>query len=173
MHDGIWQPRTRGGTPCMLPNERTPHARRVEIECLQTLVDPALVGDRTASTPAQAGRRLAAQREQAEGRDVPNAREQLGAGTYMLQADSRRQGRRFHVNSLVETHATPTHKHNNNYVFYPSTSRLSGQYNVTITPYLSRDTTYCYRHCKGILHFLLLSYHLSPRPMPNRITSAS
>src|SRR6266702_1895271 len=28
---------------------------------------------------------------------------------------------------------------------------------VTIMPYLSRDTTYCYRHCKGILHFPLLS----------------
>ncbi len=28
---------------------------------------------------------------------------------------------------------------------------------VMITPYLSRDMTYCYRHCKGILHFPLLS----------------
>ncbi len=44
---------------------------------------------------------------------------------------------------------------------------------VTITPYLSWDTTYCYRHCKGILHFPLLLYHPSPRPMPDRITSAS
>jgi len=44
---------------------------------------------------------------------------------------------------------------------------------VTITPYLSRDTTYCYRHCKGISHFPLLSYHPSPRPMPDRITSTS
>ena len=100
MHDGIRQPRTRGGTPCVLPNECTPQARRVEIECLQTLVDPARVGDRTASTPARAGRRLAAQREQAEGRYVPNACEQLGAGTYTPQADSRRRGRRFHINSL-------------------------------------------------------------------------
>ncbi len=40
---------------------------------------------------------------------------------------------------------------------------------VTITPYLSRDTTYCYRHCKGISHFPLLLYHSSPRPMPDRI----
>src|SRR6266702_2121257 len=44
---------------------------------------------------------------------------------------------------------------------------------VMITPYLSRDTTYCYRHCKGISHFPLLLYHPSPRPMPDRITSAS
>src|SRR6266702_1762172 len=44
---------------------------------------------------------------------------------------------------------------------------------VTITPYLSRDTTYCYRHCKGISRFPLLPYHPSPRPMPDRITSAS
>ncbi|SRR6266702_1357261 len=44
---------------------------------------------------------------------------------------------------------------------------------VTITPYLSRDTTYCYRHCKGVSHFPLLPYHSSPRPMPDRITSAS
>ena len=44
---------------------------------------------------------------------------------------------------------------------------------VTITPYLSRDTTYCYRHCKGISHFPLLPYHPSPRPMPDWITSAS
>ena len=44
---------------------------------------------------------------------------------------------------------------------------------VTITPYLSRDTTYCYRHCKGITHFPLLLYHPSPRPMPDRITSTS
>src|SRR6266702_1948944 len=44
---------------------------------------------------------------------------------------------------------------------------------VTITPYLSRDTTYCYRHCKGISHFPLLLYHPSPRPMPDQITSAS
>src|SRR6266702_319979 len=28
---------------------------------------------------------------------------------------------------------------------------------VMITPYLSRDMTYCYRHCQGILHFPLLS----------------
>src|SRR6266568_1769490 len=44
---------------------------------------------------------------------------------------------------------------------------------VTITPYLSRDTTYCYRHCKGISRFPLLLHHPSPRPMPDRITSAS
>ena len=43
---------------------------------------------------------------------------------------------------------------------------------VTTTPYLSRDTTYCYRHCKGISHFPLLLYHPSPRPMPDWITSA-
>src|SRR6266702_2233243 len=35
---------------------------------------------------------------------------------------------------------------------------------VTITPYLSRDTTYCYRHCKGISRFPLLLHHPSPRP---------
>jgi len=40
-------------------------------------------------------------------------------------------------------------------------------------PYLSRDTTYCYQHCKGILHFPLLPYHSTPRPMPDRIASAS
>ncbi len=40
--------------------------------------------------------------------------------------------------------------------------------NVTITPYLSRDTTYCYRHCKGISRFPLLLHHPSPRPMPDR-----
>src|SRR6266702_3790887 len=39
---------------------------------------------------------------------------------------------------------------------------------VTITPYLSRDTTYCYRHCKGISRFPLLLHHPSPRPMPDR-----
>src|SRR6266702_8445335 len=44
---------------------------------------------------------------------------------------------------------------------------------VTITPYLSRDTTYCYRHCKGISRFPLLPYHPSLRPMPDRIASAS
>src|SRR6266702_625857 len=44
---------------------------------------------------------------------------------------------------------------------------------VTITPYLSRDTTYCYRHCKGISRFPLLLHHPSPRPMPDRITSTS
>ena len=44
---------------------------------------------------------------------------------------------------------------------------------VTITPYLSRDTTYCYRHCKGISCFPLLPYHPLPWPMPDRITSAS
>src|SRR6266702_4103728 len=42
---------------------------------------------------------------------------------------------------------------------------------VTITPYLSRDTTYCYRHCKGISRFPLLLYHPSPRPMPDQIAS--
>src|SRR6266702_113971 len=45
--------------------------------------------------------------------------------------------------------------------------------NVTITPYLSRDTTYCYRHCKGISRFPLLLHHPSPRPMPDRTTSTS
>src|SRR6266702_4464987 len=40
-------------------------------------------------------------------------------------------------------------------------------------PYLSQDTTYCYRHCKGISCFPLLLYHPSPRPMPDWITSAS
>src|SRR6266702_1639384 len=44
---------------------------------------------------------------------------------------------------------------------------------VTITPYLSRDTTYCYRHCKGISRFPLLLHHPSPRPMPDRTTSTS
>src|SRR6266571_5115600 len=44
---------------------------------------------------------------------------------------------------------------------------------VTITPYLSRDTTYCYRHCKGISRFPLLLYHPSPRPMPDQTTSTS
>src|SRR6266702_597046 len=39
---------------------------------------------------------------------------------------------------------------------------------VMITPYLSRDTTYCYRHCKGISRFPLLLHHPSPRPMPDR-----
>ena len=47
MHDGIRQPRTHGGTPCVLPNERTLHVHCVEIEHLQILVDPAHVGDRT------------------------------------------------------------------------------------------------------------------------------
>src|SRR6266581_8302160 len=45
--------------------------------------------------------------------------------------------------------------------------------NVTITPYLSRDTTYCYRHCKGISRFPLLLHHPSPRSMPDRTTSTS
>src|SRR6266571_2643130 len=44
---------------------------------------------------------------------------------------------------------------------------------VTITPYLSRDTTYCYRHCKGISRFPLLLHHPLPRPMPDWITSVS
>src|SRR6266702_7612659 len=44
---------------------------------------------------------------------------------------------------------------------------------VTITPYLSRDTTYCYRHCKGISRFPLLLHHPSPRPMPDLTTSTS
>src|SRR6266702_2528794 len=58
-------------------------------------------------------------------------------------------------------------------LLYPH--RMSSLVNkvVTITPYLSRDTTYCYRHCKGISRFPLLRYHPSPRPMPDRITSAS
>src|SRR6266702_7692328 len=35
---------------------------------------------------------------------------------------------------------------------------------VTFMPYLSWDTTYCYRHCKGIFHFplLLIILHLDP-----------
>ena len=50
---------------------------------------------------------------------------------------------------------------------------ISSHQPVTITPYLSRDTTYCYRHCKGISCFPLLLHHSSPRPMPDWITSAS
>ena len=40
-----------------------PYTRRVEIEHLQTLVDPARAGDRAAATPARAYGRLAAERE--------------------------------------------------------------------------------------------------------------
>ena len=81
MHDEIRQPGgSRASTTRALPCECAPHARRVEIEHLQTLVDPASTGNRAASAPARAGRRLAAQREEAEGRRVPNSCEQLGAG---------------------------------------------------------------------------------------------
>src|SRR6266702_433095 len=52
-------------------------------------------------------------------------------------------------------------------------SSLRNTSSVTITPYLSRDTTYCYRHCKGISRFPLLLHHPSPRPMPDRTTSTS
>src|SRR6266702_6864073 len=52
-------------------------------------------------------------------------------------------------------------------------ANLNKNLGVTITPYLSRDTTYCYRHCKGISRFPLLLHHSSPRPMPDRTTSTS
>ncbi len=66
------------------------------------------------------------------------------------------------TSSFVKSHASCT------------LSMISGiNRSVTITPYLSRDTTYCYRHCKGILHFPLLLHHSLPRPMPDRIASAS
>src|SRR6266702_4173044 len=66
------------------------------------------------------------------------------------------------TSSFVKSHASCT------------LSMISGiNRSVTITPYLSRDTTYCYRHCKGILHFPLLLHHSSPRPMPDQIASAS
>jgi hypothetical protein len=56
-----------------------PHARLVEVEYLQTLVDPARTGNRAAARPARTGRRVASEREDAIRRRVPFACEQLCA----------------------------------------------------------------------------------------------
>ena len=65
--------------------------------------------------------------------------------------------------------ATPSNTPHHRQLVHQVLDRL----HVTITPYLSWDMTYYYRHCKGISRFPLLLYHPSPRPMLDRITSAS